>query len=97
MFEKTFYYLDKQARGDLNAAQTVLSAHIEVADEGDGSSWARTEMELRTEGVPIEYTRDNKQRIEEVLRSVVELHHLERVEEATVMAGDTVSQVGMLA
>lgn len=96
MLEKIFYYLDRQAKGGLNAAQTVLSAQVEITDEEDGASWARLEMELRTEGIPREYMRDNRERIRNVLGSVVERNHLNGLDDVTVMPSDSASQVGKL-
>jgi hypothetical protein len=97
MLERIYLLLDERAKGNLDRAQTVLTAKNE-GDE-DGASWAILEMDLMTEGIPSEYIQGNKERIKEVLWSVVEMNHLDGddgIDGDTVYADDSVSQVGRL-
>jgi hypothetical protein len=68
-----------------------------LMDEEDGVSWARLVMELRTEDVPADYMKENRERVKEVLYSVVELNHFDgrdEVDYMTIMPGDSASQAG---
>jgi hypothetical protein len=72
ILQRIHQLLDERARGSIAAAQSVLSAMSDRQED-----WQRLEMELRMEGIPLEYVRDNREQIKAVLSSVVESNHLE--------------------
>lgn len=71
MLQKIYGLLDERAKGSVVAAQSVLSV---ASDRQD--AWERLELDLRTEGIPLEYVQDNHQAIKTVLWSVVESNNL---------------------
>jgi len=71
MLQRIYDLLDGRARGSIAAAQSVLSA---ASDHQ--KAWARLELDLRTEGIPLEYVQDNRQAITSILWSVVESNNL---------------------
>ena len=75
MLKRIHDILDEQVKRSMTIAESVLGAS-EDQDEG----WKRLELDLRTEGIPLENIQENRQDIKTVLCSVVELNHL---------AGDT--------
>ena len=103
MLQRIHQLLDERARGSIAAAQSVLSAMSARKED-----WQRLEMELRMEGIPLEYMRDNREQIQAVLSRVVESTHLEGYDSGieseqttgagasdndSVLAEDSVSQV----
>jgi hypothetical protein len=103
ILQRIHQLLDERARGSIAAAQSVLSAMSDRQED-----WQRLEMELRMEGIPLEYVRDNREQIKAVLSSVVESNHLEGYDSGieseqttgagasdndSVLADDSVSQV----
>jgi hypothetical protein len=103
MLQRIHQLLDERARGSITAAQSVLSAMSDRQED-----WQWLEMELRMEGIPLEYVRDNREQIKAVLSSVVESNHLESYDSGieseqttgagasdndSVLADDSVSQV----
>jgi ankyrin repeat protein len=91
MMERICVLLNERAKGNLNMAQTVLSAS---KDEDDGASWAMLELDLKTEGVPPEYIEGNVDRIKEVLTTVCEINHLDGLDTGTIHPDESVSQIG---
>ncbi|KAH8744239.1 hypothetical protein F5882DRAFT_387705 [Hyaloscypha sp. PMI_1271] len=94
ILEKVYHLLDKQARESVSGAPSILSANMDP-DE-DGAAWAMLKMELRTEGIPEQYILENKDRIKEVIRNVVEFNHLDGIDDGTILADDSISQAGSL-
>jgi hypothetical protein len=95
--------LEERARGSVVAAQPVLSARPDRQED-----WQRLEMDLRIDGIPLEYLRDNREQIRAVLSSVVESNYLEGYDSGienepmagagasdshTILPDDSVSQV----
>lgn len=92
MLQQISMLLNRRVRGDVVMAQTILSANIE--DEPDSASCAILELELRSDGDPSDYVQENRERIREMLDSVIELNHLSR--EDTILPDDSMSQFGKL-
>jgi len=91
MMERICALLNERAKGNLNMAQTVLSAS---KDEDYGASWAMLELDLKTEGVPPEYIDGNMDRIKEVLTAVCDINHLDGIDTDTIHPEESVSQIG---
>jgi ankyrin repeat protein len=71
MIQRIHDLLDERARGSAAAAQSVLSA---ASDRPD--AWEFLELDLKTEGIPLEYIQNNRQAIQTALLSVVESSNL---------------------
>lgn len=73
MIARIYQLLQEGVRSDRRKAETVRSAH----DKDTLHSWEALELELRTEGIPVEYIQQNKRGIKAVLDEVVEAEHIQ--------------------
>lgn len=86
MMEQILRILRDSARGEHSRAQTILSAHRTHSKE----SWAPVELELRTEGIPVDFIKENRDRIEVLVDEVVQEEGFGAFED--IAPGDSVSQ-----
>ncbi|CZR61232.1 uncharacterized protein PAC_11128 [Phialocephala subalpina] len=95
MLEKIWRILDEQMKRGAVTAQTILS--ISTKSEAVEAAWAMLKMNLRTEGIPLEYIEQNTESIIEVAVAVTELNvTVDGSDGGTVHPDDSISQVGIV-
>ncbi|KAF8867412.1 hypothetical protein BDZ45DRAFT_13223 [Acephala macrosclerotiorum] len=94
MLERIWNILDEQMKCGAAKAQTILS--ISTKSESVGAAWAMLKMNLRTEGIPLDYIEQNAESIIEVAVAAAELNVIvDGSDGGTVLPDDSISQVGV--